>query len=272
MKSTSRFTLTCVTTTYRIAEVADRSGYSPPTLRYYEEIGLLPLAPRSENGYRVYDGATLDRLAFITRAKQLGCSLDEVSELSRAWDRGECAPIQHGLRGVIDAKIAEAQSRVAELTAFVGDLQRVAAELGSHTPDGPCDDHCGCAVTSTSDAQVDPVPVVLTPEATETACDVGEGDAPIACSLGGGDVDQRIADWQALLAWVRTRTTVDGGVRLTFDPDTPIEAIARLAVAEHECCRFFDFGLTIDERGLALEVRAPADGQEMLSEVFGSAE
>ncbi len=51
-----------MTTGLRIAEVARRSGFTPATLRYYEEIGLLPTAGRTGSGYRAYDDAVLERL------------------------------------------------------------------------------------------------------------------------------------------------------------------------------------------------------------------
>lgn len=68
----------------RIKEVAERTGFSAPTLRYYEEIGLLPAPTRTAAGYRTYDEATVERLAFIARAKWLGCSLDEIADLTTA--------------------------------------------------------------------------------------------------------------------------------------------------------------------------------------------
>ena len=49
----------------RIAEVADRSGFSAPTLRYYEQVDLLPAPRRTAAGYRAYDESVLARLAFI---------------------------------------------------------------------------------------------------------------------------------------------------------------------------------------------------------------
>src|SRR5215204_48676 len=52
-----------VATGYRIKDVADRSGFTPATLRYYEEIGLLPDVERTNAGYRLYDERSLDRLA-----------------------------------------------------------------------------------------------------------------------------------------------------------------------------------------------------------------
>jgi MerR family copper efflux transcriptional regulator len=260
------------TTRYRIAEVAQRSGYSPPTLRYYEEIGLLPPPARSDNGYRVYDESTLDRLSFISRAKQLGCSLDEIAELGAAWDGGSCTPVQQRLREVVDAKVTDAQSRIVELTTLVDDLQTARTSLDAHTPDGPCDDRCGCTTTPTATATASgstplhPLPVALTTKAAAS-----DGDTPIACTLGATDMDQRLTDWQALLSRVQARTPIDGGVRLTFQPGTSAEAITRLAAGEQDCCRFFAFTLTIDQRGTALEVRAPADGQDVLTTLFGSA-
>ena len=128
----------------RIAEVADRSGFSAATLRYYEQVDLLPAPERTAAGYRAYDESVLARLAFIARAKQLGCSLDEVAELMPAWDGGRCPPVQGALRQLAAVKLTEAQSRMRELQAFTGDLERIVAALGTHTPDGPCDAACGC--------------------------------------------------------------------------------------------------------------------------------
>jgi DNA-binding transcriptional MerR regulator len=51
-----------VTIGFRIADVDRRSGFTPATLRYYEDIGLLPTPDRSGGGYRMYDDHTLDRL------------------------------------------------------------------------------------------------------------------------------------------------------------------------------------------------------------------
>ncbi|HUF99821.1 MAG TPA: MerR family transcriptional regulator, partial [Ilumatobacter sp.] len=89
----------------KIKDVADASGFSANTLRYYEQIGLLPVSARTAAGYRMYDQRTLDRLAFIARAKQLGCTLEEITGLATAWDGGECGPIQDQLRRLVADKI-----------------------------------------------------------------------------------------------------------------------------------------------------------------------
>jgi DNA-binding transcriptional MerR regulator len=261
-----------VRTTYRIAEVARRSGYSPPTLRYYEDIGLLPPAERSDNGYRVYGEATLERLELITRAKQLGCSLEEIAELTRAWESGHCAPVQSRLQAVIGEKITDAQARIAELTVLTADLRRVAAGLGSHTPDGPCDDRCGC--TTTPRTGIEAAPVALNAKAAAA----GPDDVPIACTLGAGEMTARLDEWNALLAdkqellqGVTARLPLDDGIRLELGPHTDVTEIARLAAAEQVCCRFFGFALVIDQRGTALEIHAPTDGRAVLAALFGAA-
>jgi hypothetical protein len=57
---------------YRIAELAERSGFTATALRYYEQIGLLEPPARTSAGYRMYDDAALERLAFVDRAKRMG--------------------------------------------------------------------------------------------------------------------------------------------------------------------------------------------------------
>src|SRR5688500_18358128 len=100
-------------TGYKIKELADRSGFTPTALRYYEDIGLLPPAQRTASGYRVYDDRTVERLAFIARAKQLGCSLDEIADLATAWDGGTCGPVQDRLRQVVADKLTRSQAQIA---------------------------------------------------------------------------------------------------------------------------------------------------------------
>jgi MerR family copper efflux transcriptional regulator len=132
---------------YRIAEVADRTGFSTPTLRYYEDIGLLPAAERTPAGYRIYDDRAIERLRFVARAKRLGCTLEEISELAEAWDRDECAPVQHRLRGLVADKLAEVDARLAELRALRTDLRAAATALATAPLEGPCDERCGCRIT-----------------------------------------------------------------------------------------------------------------------------
>jgi len=149
--------MTMTESRYRIAEVASRTGFTTPTLRYYEEIGLLPPAERSAAGYRLYDDRAIARLRFVARAKQLGCSLEEIADLAEAWDNDECAPVKHRLRGLVAEKLDEVEARLAELRALRADL-RSAAELLETAPlDGPCDESCGCYAANDSVTTVVPL-------------------------------------------------------------------------------------------------------------------
>jgi MerR family copper efflux transcriptional regulator len=254
-----------MTTGLKIKEVADASGFTAATLRYYEQIGLLPETSRTPAGYRMYDQRTLDRLAFIARAKQLGCSLDEITGLTTAWDGGQCGPIQDQLRQLVAGKIAAAQNQIAELVTFSSELQQAAAALERHRPDGACDADCGC-VSDPDDA----VPVVATIRAVSlSAKPAVTGESPIACTLSAGSMKGRIADWQSLLAHVERREAIDGGVRSVFTPTVPINDLMRLVAAEQDCCQFFRFAITVDTRGVALEVRAPEDALEIVKSMFG---
>lgn len=253
-----------MTTTYRIKDIATRSGFSAATLRYYEEIGLLPEADRTPGGYRLYDDRTLDRLAFIARTKQLGCSLDEIADLTIAWDGGHCGPVQDRLRSVVADKIAIAQQQIIELTILTADLRTAAATLEPHRPDGPCDDACGCVTTSIGDDSM-PNPVKIGRRA-----ELAHSATTIACTLGSQAMGGRLDDWHRLLGHATRREQVENGLRITFGTDTPCDELIRLVTAEQECCQFFRFAITVDTRGVALEIYAPDDAPAVLQSLFGA--
>jgi DNA-binding transcriptional MerR regulator len=262
-----------MTTSYRIAEIARRSGFSRPTLRYYEEIGLLPPPTRTEAGYRIYDDGALDRLSFIARAKELGCSLDEIVELSALWAGDRCAPVREQLHSLVTTKIGEAQRRVAELVRLTADLQAAAAKLGASTPsdERPCGDDCACsrAVPAPGDGSGESargVPLIPT-ALVETG-----PENEVACTLDPEMVHERIAEWQGILGLVRAREPLPNGVRLEFDAAPLVEELTRLAVAEQTCCEFFSFAVTIDGRGIGLEVQGPPEARAVVDAAFGLAQ
>ena len=191
-----------VMTTLRIADVADRTGVPATTLRYYEDIGLLAPARRSGNGYRSYSERDVERLTFITRAKQLDISLDDLRELVRAWDGADCEGVQERMAQVVSTRLQEAQSRLAELVVLTGQLQSAVARLTAPPRSGPCDDGCACSTaheaggtTATPDIQgvaVGPVPVTITTAPLPAP--------PAECTLDPSAMRGRIGDWQAVLA------------------------------------------------------------------------
>lgn len=241
-----------------IGELARRSGFSTDTLRYYERLGLVPPPPRTESGRRAYDVRALDRLRFIARAKELGCSLDEIGSLLTAYD-ADCAGVQGQLRELVDMKIGDAQRRVAELVAFTAQLQEARHGLSAETAEGPCGAGCAClGETAPTSHLLTVVPLL----ASEPA---------IACTLNHAEMSDRIAEWQGVLATVIERSPIEGGIRLTLGSDANLAEVTRLARAEWACCSFFSFSITVDGRGTALEVRAPDEGRDLVASVFGVA-
>ena len=81
----------------------------------------------------------------------------------------------------------------------------------------------------------------------------------------------RLDDWKALLAHVDRREAIDGGVRSVFASSLSIDELARLVTAEQDCCQFFRFAITVDTRGVALEVRAPGEAMPIIESIFGVA-
>ena len=83
-----------------IGKLGKAAGVKVPTIRYYEQIGLLPPPKRSEGNQRLYDARALDRLAFIRQARELGFPLEAVRELPCAiFGRGAAhrAPDTNGI-------------------------------------------------------------------------------------------------------------------------------------------------------------------------------
>ena len=97
----------------RIGVLAGQLGLNPKTIRYYEQIGLLPEPRRSASGYRDYDETTAELLSFIRTAQRLGMSLDAIREVVALRDRGEqpCAYV----RDVLRREVAEIDERIAAL-------------------------------------------------------------------------------------------------------------------------------------------------------------
>lgn len=156
-----------VTSTYNINEVARRSGFTPATLRYYEDIGLVPSETRTDSGYRQYGDEVLDR-----------------------------------------------------------------------------------PITSTT----------------------GDADVAIACTATAQSATKALQERGDLLASQHdsiVRCAIARGVRVRFGSGIDIGELARLTLAEQECCRFFSFAITVDRRGVGLEVVAPDDALPSVHALFG---
>lgn len=124
-----------------ISRLAKVAGVSAPTIRYYEQIGLLPEAARSQSGQRRYDAADVQRLTLIRRCRDFGFSIDQVRRLADLTQtiKTDC----RGARGIAATRLAEVRGRLRDLVALEQTLTGMIAQ---------CDADCataagaGCAV------------------------------------------------------------------------------------------------------------------------------
>src|SRR5918995_742311 len=107
----------------KIGQLAERTGLSTKTIRFYEDIGVLPEPDRAPNGYRSYTPAMAERIAFIQDAKSAGLSLLEIQMILDLRDSGEptCGHVVESLRShlrEVDRQLAElkrTRSRIEEI-------------------------------------------------------------------------------------------------------------------------------------------------------------
>ena len=110
-----------------IGELAKQVGLNPKTIRYYEEIGLLPRSERTDSNYRVYRPEDMRRLEFIKKAQVLGLSLAEIKEILAIRESGKL-PCQH-VRALLAEKLLELKRYLAQMKAFQRELAAYLEEL-----------------------------------------------------------------------------------------------------------------------------------------------
>ena len=103
-----------------IGQASERSGISPKMIRYYEQIGLLDTAKRSNSGYRIYSNQDIKNLCFLRQARDLGFSSKQMKELLNLWkntDRQSADVNKLTLKHIetLNRKIAQLQDMVSLL-------------------------------------------------------------------------------------------------------------------------------------------------------------
>lgn len=106
----------------RIGEAATATGMTTKTLRFYEDRGLLPVAPRASNGYRDYGDETVTRLDFIRRSRGAGLTLAQIGDILRIRDAGQ-APCTH-VRDLLARQLTDLDWQIAELVALRSTVAR----------------------------------------------------------------------------------------------------------------------------------------------------
>jgi DNA-binding transcriptional MerR regulator len=110
---------------FTIGTLAREAGVKVPTIRFYEQIGLLPVAERSASDRRVYGEPAIQRLAFIKHARQLGFPVDAIRVLLDLAAHPE-QPCQDA-NALAAAQLADVDDKITRLSALRGELQRMVA-------------------------------------------------------------------------------------------------------------------------------------------------
>jgi DNA-binding transcriptional MerR regulator len=129
-----------------IGEVAARSGVSVDTVRFYERRKLLPPAPRTEGGFRLFTLETVEQVRFIKQAQELGFSLDELNQLLTT--KGGAAECQR-MRDLLKAKLDDLDKRIGAMWNFRRRLARHFAACESELNERGADARCPVIVKIT---------------------------------------------------------------------------------------------------------------------------
>lgn len=113
---------------YSIGELSRRTGVKVPTIRFYEQIGLLAAPPRTEGNQRRYGATEADRLNFIRHARELGFEMEDIRALLAMT--GEPQASCHQADSIARGHLAEIDRRIASLQALRGELTRMIDECG----------------------------------------------------------------------------------------------------------------------------------------------
>lgn len=241
-------------TSLRISEVTEQTGVPATALRFYEKVGIVVPA-RTENGYRAYSPSDIARLEFVVRAKAVGLSLDEATELLALRDLDDCAPVQDRLLSLVRSRMADARVRSEELATFADELAVHLSQLRSR-PDGPCDDACGCLTGDIASVASQPVRF-MSPQ-TPTSIPIVDD-----CSLDRALLSTRLDEWRAALHGSSVDLCADTAT-VTLAADTDLGTLGALIAAELECCSFFEFRLEVGASGRRLVVQTPASHRAVL--------
>lgn len=115
-----------ITADFTIGHLAKQSGVKVQTVRYYEQVGLMPEPHRSEGNQRLYGPAHVDRLAFIRHARDLGFPLASVRELLHLSDSPQLPCDEADV--IAGRHLQEVETKIARLEALRGELSRMVSQ------------------------------------------------------------------------------------------------------------------------------------------------
>jgi MerR family copper efflux transcriptional regulator len=183
-----------------VGQLARATGVPTKTIRYYEQVGVLPMPRRSDAGYRHYSRHDVHRLLFIRRARALGLSLANLKALTAELDSGECLTMRPRLHALVTEQVRTVQQQIAEFQVLERQLAQVLHRLQTPAPTSHADG-CQCLGSDTPKAQephplsiqqkgkamptstLEPLTILAPSPLSETA---SSGDASCGCGCGCG--------------------------------------------------------------------------------------
>lgn len=124
---------------YSIGQLSKRTGVKIPTIRYYEQMGLLPMPDRTQGNQRRYSKAGLKRLSFIRHSRELGFTIENIKDLLELSQHPE-HPCQDA-HSIAAQHLGHVQTKIAKLRRLERELKRIVSCDANHIAD--------CAVLET---------------------------------------------------------------------------------------------------------------------------
>jgi MerR family copper efflux transcriptional regulator len=135
-----------------VGQLARATGVPAKTIRYYEQVGVLPVPRRSDAGYRHYSRHDVHRLLFMRRARALGLSLANLKALTAELDSGECLTMRPRLHALVTEQLHTVQQQIAECQLLERQLAQVLQRLQTPAPTSHVNG-CQCLGSETTEAQ-----------------------------------------------------------------------------------------------------------------------
>ena len=126
-----------------VGQLARAAGIPARTIRFYEQVGVLPVAERSASRYRQYSRRDIDRLVFVRRARALGLPLSQLKILTGEFQGAKCATIRPRLQTLVAEQWRSVRHQIVEFQALERELSELLRrlEMATVTPDA---EGCRC--------------------------------------------------------------------------------------------------------------------------------
>jgi MerR family copper efflux transcriptional regulator len=120
--------------TLTIGQAAKRSGIAAKTIRYYEQIGVLPAPSRAASGYRLYDQPGVERLRFVRSVRSLGLPLQQLKPLMDTLNGGPHPTLRPRLRALVRSQLDAVKLQIAEMERLRLQLERILQQMETSAP------------------------------------------------------------------------------------------------------------------------------------------